>query len=176
MVADAAPRVSNVPTPGAVRNLPTLNADQEVHGVVFMNNLLIDNLNGGIRVSGDGAANAPDVFARLVNNTIFGGGDGILIDQGAAPTLLNNAIVNTTTAIRGNNAGTVVIAEHCFANNGTQIAGLPGVVDPFVINASNQVFQDPSAAVRNFYPYVDKANPALSSELIDSSIVSRDER
>ncbi len=51
LVADAAARVNGLPTPGAVRNLPTLNADQEVHGVVFMNNLLIDN-QAGVSVSG----------------------------------------------------------------------------------------------------------------------------
>ncbi len=81
LVADAANRVNNLPVPGSVRNLPTLNADQESNGVVFMNNLLIDNETGGIHVSGDGLSPAPDVFSRLINNTIYGGTTGILIDS-----------------------------------------------------------------------------------------------
>ncbi len=88
--------------------------------------------------------------------------------------MLNNAIVNTTTGIRATNAGTIVIGGTLFQGNGTNSVGVP--IDPFVINASNQVFRDTSAVVRNFYPYVDPLNPGLSSQLIDSSIVSRDER
>ncbi len=114
------------------------------------------------------------MFSRLINNTIYGGDDGILIEQQAAPTLLNNAVVNTNVPIRAVNAGNVIVGGTLLSGNAQPPIGI--LADPFIINASNQVFRDPSAAVRNFYPFVDRSNPALSSELIDSSIASRDER
>ncbi len=75
--ADVRDAVSNAPNPGAVRNTITLNNQRLVPGAVVINNELVGNLGGGIRVVGDTvsgnvpAASVP--FARIVNNTILGG-------------------------------------------------------------------------------------------------------
>ncbi len=92
--------------PGPVRNLPTNNLTRQIPGVVLMNNLLVNNNSGGIEIVGGGNTNAVSApFARVVNNTIFGGasptGVGISISNGAAPTLMNNAISNTRNAVNG---------------------------------------------------------------------------
>ncbi|XZE33033.1 GEVED domain-containing protein [Pirellulaceae bacterium SH501] len=68
---------SNAPNPGSVRNTITLNNARLAPGAVIVNNELVGNFGGGIRVEGDSvqgdvpAASVP--FARIVNNTILGG-------------------------------------------------------------------------------------------------------
>jgi hypothetical protein len=78
LAADVRDSVSRAPNPGAVRNLVTINDQRLIPGAVVMNNELIANRNGGIRISGESgtAANlpaAPVPFARVVNNTVLGG-------------------------------------------------------------------------------------------------------
>ena len=75
--ADARDALSNAPNPGAVRNTITLNNQKLVPGAVVVNNELVGNLGGGIRIVGDTVSgNVPSAsvpFARIVNNTILGG-------------------------------------------------------------------------------------------------------
>ena len=68
---------TNNPNIGSVRNTITLNSARLAPGAVIMNNELIGNVNGGIRIDGDTAQGdvpaAAVPFARIVNNTILGG-------------------------------------------------------------------------------------------------------
>jgi parallel beta-helix repeat protein len=78
LLADARDSVSRAPNQGSVRNLLTINNQRLIPGAVVMNNELIANRAGGIRISGESATTidlppAPVPFARVVNNTILGG-------------------------------------------------------------------------------------------------------
>ena len=76
---DAAARdaVGSVPHPGSVLNAPTLNNKQLAPGATIVNNVIANFGLGGILVSGDpNLASTPlasTPFARIVNNTIYGG-------------------------------------------------------------------------------------------------------
>ncbi len=80
-----------------------MNAANVGLGPVLANNLLANNGQGGIRVSGDTAnvnGNPPRTVARIINNTLHGptnanapaSGVGIQINEGAVPTIVNNII------------------------------------------------------------------------------------
>ncbi|MFM8570667.1 MAG: GEVED domain-containing protein [Pirellula sp.] len=78
ITADARDPVSGAPNPGSVRNTLTINNQRLIPGAVMVNNELISNLAGGIDLAGDPLNGPNDVpasvpFARIVNNTIFGG-------------------------------------------------------------------------------------------------------
>ncbi len=68
---------TGVPHPGAVRNLPTLNAARLVPSLTVRNNVIAESGVGGILFSGDpSAAGTPLAvvpYGQLVNNTIYGG-------------------------------------------------------------------------------------------------------
>jgi len=98
---------SNSPHPGSVINTPTLNNARLVPGVLVQNNVVANFAQVGIRFSGDPntgvVPTAPVPFGKVVNNTVFGGstaaGIGFEITDNASPTLMNNIVSNTTTAI-----------------------------------------------------------------------------
>jgi hypothetical protein len=78
ITADARDPISGAPNPGSVRNTLTINNQRLIPGAVLVNNELISNLAGGIDLAGDPLNGPNDVpasvpFARIVNNTIFGG-------------------------------------------------------------------------------------------------------
>jgi parallel beta-helix repeat protein len=78
LTADARDPVSGAPNPGSVRNTLTINNQRLIPGAVLVNNELISNIGGGIDLAGDPLNSPADVpapvpFARIVNNTIFGG-------------------------------------------------------------------------------------------------------
>ena len=78
MTADARDPISGAPNPGSVRNTLTINNQRLIPGAVLVNNELISNIAGGIDMAGDPLNGPNDVpasvpFARIVNNTIFGG-------------------------------------------------------------------------------------------------------
>ncbi|MFM7930950.1 MAG: hypothetical protein ACKO9Q_24855, partial [Pirellula sp.] len=78
LTADVRDPVSGAPNPGSVRNTLTINNQRLIPGAVLVNNELISNLGGGIDPAGDPLNRPADVpaavpFARIVNNTIFGG-------------------------------------------------------------------------------------------------------
>lgn len=82
IVADAAARSANTnaPNPGSPRNTVVENTLRQAAGVVVMNNELVSNRSGGIRITGEPSLGlgptpppAPVSVARVVNNTIIGG-------------------------------------------------------------------------------------------------------
>ncbi len=102
IVFDAAARDpnTNAPRPGPVRNLIDFNTARLVPSVSIANNLIANNGIGGIFFSGDLGVDpqSPVPFGRIYNNTIYGGdsptGIGIVVNQAASPTLLNNVLAN----------------------------------------------------------------------------------
>ena len=185
--ARATTDANDIPLPGPVRNLPVDNNARQLPGVVLMNNLLVNNVQGGVRIAGGGNNdNFSAPFARVVNNTIFGGeepsGIGIRIENGAAPTLMNNVISNTNNAIsRSGNTDLkeIVVLGTLFQDNNNNLPA--GLVDPFqfVVDTpgDEQQFRDVqfegggTPYEVNFYP-----NEIITSLLIDSSMQSREER
>ncbi|QDT05605.1 Matrixin [Rubripirellula lacrimiformis] len=162
------------PKPGAPQNLPTLSNEKLVHGAVVQNNLLISNGNG-IHLAGNQDADGPNVYSRIVNNTIFNSAIGIDIENNAAPTLLNNVLVGNGIGLRGNNQGPTVIRGTVFDDNGNNFpgisAGTEAIIDPvgpLFVNPSDVNF-GLSAGNPNFYP-------ADGSVLIDNSIESQLDR
>ncbi len=167
------PNEGDRPKPGSVQAFPTLNSLNQIPGVVIVNNLLFGN-QSGILVSGDntpGAAPlAPETFARLVNNTIFGQGSGvgtgIRVDTLAAPTLLNNVVVNNGTGIQvvSTNAGNTEVRGNVFQNNGNN--GTTGS-DAIFVPPATRIFENVAAG--NFYP-------ASGSPIIDNSVDQQGDR
>ncbi|MEZ6126187.1 MAG: pre-peptidase C-terminal domain-containing protein [Planctomycetaceae bacterium] len=162
IVVDAGARGDGLAHPGSVRNTQELNPLRLAPGVVITNNVIADNVSGGIHFSGDtgGGQSGIAPVGRIVNNTIVGvgGGNGVLIDQGAAPTLLNNIVANFNTGIRVTGA-TAVIGSTLYQNNATNsTAGLGS--SAIVLQPSDPLFVD--AASGNYYP-------APGSQAIDSS-------
>jgi Dockerin type I domain/GEVED domain len=165
------PASNNSPL-GGVRNLTTLNNDGLVPGLTLVNNVVANSGQVGIRFSGD--ANSPDAngnlvpvaavpFARIINNTVYGGGaptgTGIEIGPNAGPTLFNNIVANNLVgiAVDPTSNNDTVLGANLFAGNiadgvlGTSSISLP---------SSSTVFVNPAA--RNYYllpgsPAVDSA-------------------
>ncbi|QEG01009.1 Matrixin [Stieleria maiorica] len=169
---DAGPRRADLPSPGASQAYTTNNPDDLVPGVVVLNSVLIDNANAGIRLGGDTVAisNAPNQFARIINNTIVGGQNGVLITEGASPTLINNAIANANgAAIQGNGAGAVEIFATLFLGNGNTVnpAGIGLGAFPVIAAAGDPVFVDIDG--RDLYP-------EFLSLLIDNSVGAVNDR
>jgi hypothetical protein len=177
IVADAAARGANpdLPGPGSVRNLHTINDEGLVTGVVIMNNVIAANQLGGIRFSGDqaGGPAGPVPYGRIINNTIVGitggGGTGILVEQSASPTILNNIIADFATGINVDlssvAAGTTIGSSLYSGNVVNSTMGLGAF--PIVLVAGEALFVD--KANRNYYP-------APNSRAIDSSLTSLGDR
>jgi hypothetical protein len=176
ILVDSPPRdEANLPGPGAARNLLNPNNDNLVPGIAIFNNLLVTGGDGGIRFSGDDTTGvlATETFGRIYNNTIYGGasatGVGILVDENASPTILNNIIVNHAVGVQvTNNAnGTVVLGSNLYQGNTVNRGA--GVTETFNIDlaAGQALFVD--AANRNFYL-------AEGSKAIDSSRDSLQDR
>jgi len=167
ILVTAAPRttVGNFATPGSPINFDQNNAQRLAPGVTIANNLITGFANTGIQFGGDpdSPGNAADPasavpFGKIINNTIFGAdsqaystananGVGILIQDFASPTLLNNLIANTDTAIVNNSTGPAPVVNRTFfhGNNANGVAGQNSINDP----ASNPLFVNVGA--RNFY-------------------------
>ena len=119
---DLAPAAGSLPHSGPVRTTLQVNDANLIPGVVVQNNILFDNGGGGIRFAGEGDpdGNSPLPFGRLVNNTVFGGTTGILIEDGASPTLINNILADTGTGISIDaSSSTTVLGGNLFSGNGT---------------------------------------------------------
>ncbi|MFK8112244.1 MAG: Ig-like domain-containing protein, partial [Rubripirellula sp.] len=162
---------TDLPRPGTPRAFVTPNPDSLVPGVVVMNNILAGNRSGGVLVSGDPSnlVSAPQPFARVINNTIYGmqsGDVGIRVEESASPTLLNNALSHLGTGIlntSGQNA--LEIFGSVYFNNAADTVGTgPGA---FPLTPTTELFVDPDA--RNFYP-------TATSSLIDSAVGAVDDR
>ncbi len=164
--------VGSRPYPGSPIQTPTQNQSNLAPGVVIMNNILANNTSGGVRVSGDGIGTGmavPSLIARVINNTIYGGADGILVDEGASPTILNNIIANTTNGIRSVGA-TVVLGANLFQNNTTNTVGTGGDGSfAELLNPGDALFVPSTIVNRRFYL-------AAGSKAIDSSLEALQER
>ncbi len=182
---------------GTPRNTVTLNVDGLAPGAVVMNSELIGNTLGGISISGEEfTTNLPRSaipFVRLVNNTILGGtvtgtadapvyaagGQGIVVSNNAAATLLNNVIANSEFAINvdASSASTTiagvvyqrtVVGGTVFYRNSNPTTGSATVGQfPLTVDPLKPMFVDPTTG--NLYP-------APGAPLIDSSIDSLQDR
>ncbi|MCA9144379.1 MAG: tandem-95 repeat protein [Planctomycetales bacterium] len=153
--------VNSPPGPASpVRNLLELNTNGLVPGVVIENNVIFGGQQGAIHFSGNtrpaGEERGAVPFGRIVNNTLFGVSGtlvprtqtvdiGILVDDFAAPTILNNIVANFNTGIRVVPDGvsdrlTVVGGQIYQGNAATTISGVAS--EDFAINLSNP---DPTA-------------------------------
>jgi len=180
ITAGARDEASNVPHPGVVRNLPVLNSGRLVPGAAVINNVVASSGIAAILVSGDpNTGNVPlgaVPFARIVNNTIYGGetqnGIGVQVTQNAGPTIINNLFANLATGVsvdgtsRFDNLARqrTVVGASAYWNTATEVSGvsqnlrIPLTSNPFV-----------NAAARNFYL-------VSGSQAIDSSLDSLQDR
>ena len=180
ILVEAAPRTAGGnPYPGVPINLTTINADRVAPGATITNNLLVDNSQGGISLSGD--ANSGNVaaaavpIARVLNNTIYGGatpsGVGVQVSQNASPTILNNIFANLATGVSVDNTSSSTVLEgSIYQNDGTNLTGTVFNGGDLFSNAlapSDPLFTN--AAANDFYL-------AAGSKAIDSGINQVPER
>ena len=173
--------LATVPT-GGVRNVPTLDTQQLVPGVVIENNVISKSGQAGIQFNGiSPAAGQPPAavpFGRIVNNTIVGGlagqmGVGINVSNDASPTILNNIVANLSTGIQVDAssqalAGQPVLGQNIYQNNGTDDS-IGSILEQGGIHlaASDPLFVN--AKVGNFYL-------AKGSQAVDSALSSLQDR
>lgn len=176
-------RPGSRPYPGAVRNLVTLNTSNVAPGVVLMNNVLAFNGlggsptgAGGILISGDVSSpvgQPTSTIARIVNNTIHGvqgNSVGLTINEGAAPTVINNIFSNSNlgVSIAGASLGNVVLGGNLYKQNNVPVTP-PSTPESFPIYllAAQPLFLNPSLG--RFYL-------EAFSQAIDSSLSSLENR
>lgn len=152
---------------GASANTPVTTAENLVTGLYIQNNVVAGFGQSGIDINGqtnaaiitEGEAATP--FVKVVNNTIVNTGNigvGIRATNNVSPTLMNNAIVGTATAILIDASSTSTEVEANLFQNNTS-TGTTGNNSLVVANGV-RLFVD--AAKDNYYP-------APGSALIDSS-------
>ena len=168
-------------TPGSARLLRNQNTSALVPGTVIVNNLIIDSvaLPGeaddatatAIRFAGgtfgNGEAPSPNVFGRIINNTIIGDGDGIAIDIDgrSAPSIINNVVVNADAGVNVNTvtANQTVAASNVFANVTTP-SNIDQGTTTIILDSVDGLF---SNNTNNGEPVF---VPAANSVLVDSSL------
>ncbi len=173
IVIDAYPRDGEGDShPGAVRVTQKVNDLNLVPGVVVTNNLIVRNTTGGVLFSGDEnlgtVADAPVPFGRLINNTIYGGGVGIRVENNASPTLLNNIVADASVGISIDfSSSSTVVGGTLYAGPG--VASANGNVGdfPLFVASSDELFINKD--LNNFYL-------APHAKAIDSSVDSVQDR
>ncbi len=163
--------------PTGAANLITTNTTRLVRGAVIENNLIADSGLAGIQFDGDATGVGAVRFARIVNNTVVGStdvstaGDGIRIGPNASPTLMNNIVAYTDTAlsIDTSSVSTVVSGQLLHGNNTNGPLGTFPVVSTPSTNSdgSDGLFRNPSAG--NFLL-------VAGARAIDSSVESQEDR
>ncbi|MHC4875658.1 MAG: Ig-like domain-containing protein [Planctomycetota bacterium] len=158
---------SRFPTPGSPINFDQNNAERLAPGVAIANNVITGFGTTGILFSGDATSPGTTTdpasavpFGKIVNNTIFGAnnldysvagpsGVGIRVQNHASPTILNNIIANTSTAILNAVSGSVgpVINRTFFHGNTTN--GTTG--QNFINDAAGTGPLFVNVGTRNFY-------------------------
>ncbi|MCY2976123.1 MAG: Ig-like domain-containing protein [Planctomycetota bacterium] len=158
------------PYPGSVRNLVTTNTSNLAPGATVSNNIIASNVQGGIRISGDNTAGdslAASNIARVYNNTIYGlraNDRGILVEQGASATILNNILANLNTGVALVGAGgTTVLGANIYQSNVQNVTGTGTGTFPINLLPTDPLFAD----VTN-----DRFYLAFRSQAIDSSLSS----
>jgi len=179
IVSDAGFRDAVGSHPGTVRNLRELNNARLVPGVVIANNVIASSGIAGILFSGDPSGGnpndddlslAPIPFGRIVNNTIYGGGQGfgIQVRDNASPTILNNILANLGTGIQVSaNSSTTVVGATLYQGNSINTAGTTTGSFPILLGPNDPLFVN--AATGNF-------NLAAGSRAIDASLNSLADR
>ncbi len=182
--------------PYSVAVMRAVDTNRTVPGITIQNNVLAYGGTGGILFSGNAAngtgTQAAAPFGRIVNNTIYGGvvdangnlqGTGILVQNNASPTVLNNIFAELATGIRVNApandvSNTTVVGYSVYWNNTTNAAGavatdtdsIPALnatpADQAAVNAIPLFVNAPAG---NFYP-------SQYSPVIDSSVNQLDDR
>ncbi|MCC9657531.1 tandem-95 repeat protein [Rhodopirellula halodulae] len=160
--------------PGSARLLRNENPTGLVPGAVIINNVVSNSGTGGILFGGgtfdDGESPAPNLFGRIVNNTVVnqGSGDGITVNGRANPTLLNNVISGFDVGIQVDTvtSGNTVVGGNAFHENNTD-STLPIASSSIVIPDGTALFQDPSRSI-----FI----PVENSPIIDSSFASLPDR
>ena len=152
------------PHAGPVRVTRQLNLNNLVPGVVLANNLIARNAQGGISFSGDqniGSVAAGTVpFGRIVNNTIYGGTTGILVQHNASPTLLNNIVADNAVGIAVDaSSSSTVIGGTLYAGPGVRSSNGNLGDSPIFVAQSNDLFINKDLG--NFYPRPN--SPAIDS-------------
>lgn len=159
--------VGDRPYPGTPINYPSGNLQQLAPGVVIANNILANNVAGGLRVSADSELGRTVPIARVINNTIYAGSDGILIEGGASPTILNNIFSSANTAVRAVGATSAVLGANIYQNNGANVSGVTLGTFDITLTPSEPLFV--STTNRKFYL-------AAGSRAIDASLEALQER
>ncbi len=171
-------RVTESPRlPAGAANLITSNTTRLVRGAVIENNLIAGSGLAGIQFDGDPTGVGAVRFARIINNTIVGetdlatAGDGIRIGPNASPTLMNNIVAYTDTAlsIDTSSASTVVFGQLLHGNNTNGPNGTLPLLSTPVPNpgGSDGLFRNPDAG--NFLL-------VAGASAIDSSKESQEDR
>jgi len=167
--------VDAAPGDRVLRNLQVFNTAQLVPGATIVNNVLDGSLAGGIRFSGDANRTIPDQvavpFGRVVNNTVYGdrttGQVGILVENNASPTLLNNIVANLDTGVSVDaTSRSTVLGGMLFQGNALN-ANVPLGEFPLVLAETSPLFVNPAEGV--FYL-------EAGSAAIDSSLDSAEDR
>lgn len=153
--------------PGSVIAYPNRNLQRLAPGVVVTNNILANNTQGGLLIDGDSGLDSPVQIARVINNTFFGGNSGVVIQNGASPTILNNIFARTNTGVLANGTTTAVLGANLYQNNGTNTSGVAAGTFEVSILGSAPLFVDTNN--RRFYL-------AAGSRAIDSSLEALQER
>ena len=170
---DSAERSGNL-NQGPVRNLREINTENLLPGVTLTNNIIANNPDG-LRIAGEsnlaGQQVAAVPFARVINNTIVGaGGNGIVIEDNASPTLLNNLIAGFDVGIEVDaSSSSTVVGGTLYASNTVNSSNPVVGEGSFAVTASPSQQLFVNATTGNYYP-------APGSPAIDSSINSLQDR
>ena len=172
---DSATRNGNV-NQGPVRNLREVNSQNLLPGVTVTNNVVTENADG-LRIAGESVVVGEQVaavpFARVVNNTFvgtLGAGNGVVIEDNASPTLLNNIFSDLAVgvSIDGTSESTV-IGGSLYHQNGINVDNGNVGLGSFVVQ-----LDDEDALFVN--PFYDNYYLAPGSAAIDSSINTLQDR
>ncbi|HEY4309260.1 MAG TPA: NF038122 family metalloprotease [Pirellulales bacterium] len=147
-------------------------------GVVIQNNIIDSAGTAGINFMGDADVDAAGnilptaiaSFGRIVNNTIYGGGNGvgIAVSRNASPTLLNNILANLAVGVIVDSSSTsTVLGANLYQGNtqntvGTGLGSFPATPAtnaPLFVNAANHNFN-----------LLEKNSSGLTNLAIDSSL------
>lgn len=165
---------SNLPHPGAVRNLIDFNTARLAPSVSIANNVIANSGVGGISFSGDAGGDPLGAvpFGRIYNNTIYGGdvprGFGIGVTENASPTLLNNVLANLATGVQVDaSSSSTQIGSTVYHRNSVDAAGTSRGALAIRVPPTEDIFVD--ALNDNFYP-------SAGSRLIDSARDSLEDR
>jgi len=159
---------------GPVRNLREINSENLLPGVTLTNNIIANNPSG-IRIAGEANGIGEEIaavpFARVINNTIVGaGGTGVLVEDNASPTLLNNLIAGFDIGVDADaSSSSTVIGGTLYASNTVNSSNANVGEGSFSVNASPSQQLFVNAGTGNYYP-------APGSPAIDSSINTLQDR